>query len=264
MKVKLSVFEEVSHISQKLLLSLIGLLKNPSEDLLDSLAHICSRKITPTTGENAEIEDIPVISEYMTDSIIGTIHSINRTIPLHLYLTFLIDSSGINDAAFQNKLELNTEDSNQSSYGVIFSFDTSIARLCRYLVLTNSKKAFTMITPILSLWITPQKEDNLNFRLLKTRAALAIISCFSIQFKVKHLQDLLPNKDFVSDIIEALYLTMFHSPRGIVDDRSTREIQTRTMTTVLVRSFLSNPLMFYVLFTKHFRCTVSGFTSSLS
>lgn len=263
MKVKLSVFEEVSYVSQKLLLSLIGLLKNPSEDLLDSLAHICSRKATPTT-EIAGIEDIPVISEDMIDTIIGTIHSINRTIPLHQYLTFLIESSGINDATFQNKLEMNAEDSNQSSYESLFIHDKSIARLCRYLVLTGSKKALTMITPILSMWITPQKEDNLSFRLLKTRAALAIISCFSIQFKVKHLQDLLPNQDFVVDIIEALYLTMFYSPRGVVDDRNSREIQTRMMSTSLVRSFLSNPLMFYVLFTKHFRCTALGFTSSSS
>ena len=261
MKVKLSVFEEVSHISQKLLLSLIGLLKNPSEDLLENIAAICSRKATPTT-ENAGIEDVPVISEDMIDTIIGTIHSINRTIPLHQYLTFLIDSSGINDATFQNKFEMNTEDSNQSSYESLFNYDKSIARLCRYLVLTSSKKAFTMITPILSLWITPQKEDNISFRLMKTRAALAIISCFSIQFKAKHLQDLLPNQDFVSDVIEALYLTMFYSPRGVVDDRKSREIQTRMMTSVLVRSSLSNSLMLFYSLISIFN--VLGFTSSLS
>jgi hypothetical protein len=178
-KIKLSVFEELPRSGQTMLVSLIGVLRFPSEKLIASLAQICARSC---------------LHESMIDYIMGTLQSINRTMSLQQYLSFLINASGINSARYSQVQSppISTDASDEDAIidghtdfniNFVFSYDASISRTCRYTLLSKSKNFANSYKPILRSWLdTTAVGEDKRTQLLKARAAMSILSCQALSY----------------------------------------------------------------------------------
>jgi len=210
---KISIFEELSEVVQRLIIGLVGMLKYPSEALVLSLSKMCAHTSCISLGAGKDIS--LGLNDSMIDYIMSVLHLIRRAIPLQLYLTFLINSNGINEAKYlvkeraekcdlDGKSQANTEiakdkrenkssASNESNidtkaFDVAFinSYDRAITRSCRYLKQCGGVKILLMLRPVLSSWLAENESKNVSsqengsimLQNLKSRAALSIFSCF--------------------------------------------------------------------------------------
>jgi len=205
---KMSVFEELPEVAQKIALSLVAILRSPSEILVSSLSLVCSRRCRTKNGI-----EVNILSDEMIDYIMSMVHSMSRTLSLQSYLTFLVQSCGVHSAKYvaldSNKASMDTTlamdttmetndkeevseeeiDTSKSDADILFqpssiafmtSYDKAIARTCRYLCLAKSKKIDIMMTPVLKSWVLGQVNETLPVRILKVRAAATIRTSISI------------------------------------------------------------------------------------
>jgi len=234
-KVKVSVFEELSHPAQTLLLSLVGVLKHPSDEIMVSLAQICSRRYSRPGSASQSL----VLSDAMIDYLNGVVHSMNRTITLQQYLTFLVNSCGIHSAkriTSDEEDEQNTRMINSNIFEFVCDYDRPIARMCRYLLLTKSKNTFTMLMPVLSSWLKSPNDDELSLKVLKIRAALAMISCHFISIGQRSVLGMLETNDLKTSLIHAMYALLRTIPFSSEndDDLDLRQMQKRIVMPMMV------------------------------
>ncbi|KAL9183677.1 hypothetical protein ACHAXT_004533 [Thalassiosira profunda] len=187
-KRKPSIFERLPEQVQKLCVGLIGLLKCPSPALAKSLSTICSR---PLASRKAT-EDDTAISESMCHYIMETMHSLRKTVPMPVYLTFLIDSCG------PKALDTSTDPFSEC----VFSSDGSIAQLARFLTTScdqPSTKVLPMISPVLQKWMAASSasDDAVLQRLVQSRAAVSILAAFTLDEVLSHTA-LQGDTDFVA------------------------------------------------------------------
>jgi len=187
-KKKPSIFERYPEQVQKLCAGLIGLVKCPSEALAKSLSNICSKSLAPNRVSNASGE-AAVISSNMANYVAEVMHSLRKTMPMAMYLTFLIDSSGMNHTFSITNMHLlkATKDGGAATDPVsefVFSYDRAIGQLCRFL--TNScdqasTKVLPMIRPILQKWLSANSAsaNDVIKRFVQARAAITIIAAFT-------------------------------------------------------------------------------------
>ena len=171
---KHSIFEIMPELTQRLVLGLFGLLQYPTETAVLSLAKICSRS---------------TLSNEMKDYVMDVVFSIRKSLPLQLYLAFLVNSSGISKAFKDRKKKKmkkqNDEKNNNgdSSIEQVFAFDIAIERLCRALVLCDSSKILRMLMPLLLTWLrggtTSEFTAADSSAIVQRRAAIAILACIS-------------------------------------------------------------------------------------
>jgi hypothetical protein len=195
-----SIFERLPEYVQKLFVGLIGLLKRPSGALVKSLSNICSRSfaIQRVSKNNSPDQDF-WISNNMSTYIMETVASLRRHLPMPTYLTFLLDSSGIEHASSKSVLRQD---------GVIamdqFSYDRSVDQLCTFLTTScdhPSTKVLPMISPILIKWLSPpfaSTNDTLKY-LFQARAATSILAAFTWEEVLTH-ESIHIKSDFVAPI----------------------------------------------------------------
>lgn len=165
-----SIFESMPEPTQRLVLGLFGLLQYPKEAAVLSLAKICSR-----SSLNYE----------MKDYVMDVMHGIRRSLPMQLYLTFLVNSSGITKAfrdGKKKKKRQNEQEENdaKSIHEQVFALDIAIERLCRALVLCGGNKVLPMLMPLLLSWlgdVTTPADVNV---MVQRRAVFAILACISV------------------------------------------------------------------------------------
>ena len=238
MKAKVSVFDELSQTSQTLLLSLLGILKHPSDELMTSLAQICSRRYSFLTKERLTSQSL-VLNDTMIDYLSGVVHSMSRTITLQQYLTFLVNSCGIHSAKYSTASTEEEENGmiNSNIFEFVCSYDKAIARTCRYFLLTKSKNTFNMLLPVLQSWLKSSRgDDELPLKVLKIRAALAIISCHALSCESRNLSVILETDDMKTSLVHAIYTLLLVTPisSGNEDEAVLKQIKTRTITPAMV------------------------------
>lgn len=195
-----SNFERFPEYVQTLCVGLIGLLKRPSGALVKSLSNICSRSfaVQRMSTSNSPAEDV-WIRNIMSTYIMEIVASLRKTIPMPSYLTFLLDSSGIEHASSNSMLRQN---------GVIemdqFSYDRSVDQLCQFLTTScdhPSTKVLPMISPILQKWFSSplaSTNDTLKY-LIQARAATSILAAFTWE-EVRTHESIYNKPDFVTPI----------------------------------------------------------------
>ena len=109
---KITVFEQLRDTSQYLLISIIGLLKSPSDILVNEIAQICSRRTiavtirdyyrclsSPDTEEAQMVQVKNKLGIFVNDTIVEYImevmFSIRKTVSKQAYFLFLITSLGL-------------------------------------------------------------------------------------------------------------------------------------------------------------------------
>lgn len=184
-----SIFERLPEQVQKLCVGLVGLLKCPSETLGKYLSNICSKSFAPHRVLKNAPEDAVVISNTMANYVMEVMHSLRKTIPMALYLTFLVDSCGIKYATCiptsqQRTMSEDGETATDPVSESVFSYDRAIGQLCRFL--TNScdeasTKVLPMILPILQKWLsgTSASTGDAIKQLVQARAAISILAAFT-------------------------------------------------------------------------------------
>jgi hypothetical protein len=207
-RLQLSIFEILPEYPQKLLINLVGLLHLISNDLLVSLGDICARR--HSLSDTFQMNDDYHVSYDMVDYIMSVIHSLRMMMPMQIYLTFVIQSCGINDVKYENiqreadsdtsikdnsveaqitceqssKKQMNNVSFSSKDIDFITSYDKCLSKICRYLIDCNSKKVLNMLSPILQTWLQydPESEDVHSQRtaLFRSRSSLTIISCCAL------------------------------------------------------------------------------------
>lgn len=185
-----SIFETLPEQVQKLSVGLIGMLKFPSEALIRSLSKICSKSSPMDEMSNVHPGDYPCISSSMAAYIMEVMHSLRKTMPMPAYLTFLLDSSGINCVSGVILLPVLTPCRDRdgilenSLSDAVFYYDRSVEQLCRFLTTScdsASTKVLPMIIPVLLTWLSPSSSanDDIVKQLVQVRAATSILAAFT-------------------------------------------------------------------------------------
>jgi hypothetical protein len=174
---KISVFEEMTlGVTQKMALSLLGILSHPSEHILLNLADICARHNLSRGQSN--------LSDEAIDYLMNIVHLMKDSFTLEQHIEFLVSSSGISriDSTLID-MKANEEGSSGVSNDEICSFDTALAKSCRYLCLLlndDEHKALSFLKPKLMSWLICEKDEPYFVQKLKTRASLSFVACISL------------------------------------------------------------------------------------
>mmetsp|Transcript_30772 Transcript_30772/g.63946 ORF Transcript_30772/g.63946 Transcript_30772/m.63946 type:complete len:1296 (+) Transcript_30772:302-4189(+) len=199
-----SIFESLPEPVQKLCIGLIGMLKCPTESLTKSLATICAKSCAFEI--HADDRVVKTVSASMSNYIMEVMNSLRKSIPMPTYITFLLDSSGIQRAVgtqtFQKRMEQGNLTRSDDIGSYIFSYDRAIEHLTRFLsgsCKNASAKVLPMIRPILEQWLTAARFDTQESKsvsahdlkkssqtgrvikqLIQTRASLSILAAFAL------------------------------------------------------------------------------------
>lgn len=230
---KISVFEEFSYAGQTLLLSIIGVLRFPSDNLMASLAHICARQrnTTHTAHKEAIIDYIMIVTK-----------SINRTMSLQQYLSFLINSTGVNVAGCASSaLDRDTKEIDSSAFEFIFSYDAAVSRTCRYMLLTKSNSIANSFRPIMQSWLDTEGNEGKAIRLVKSRAAISILCCQALHYERTDFEakctvfDQSDLRDCLGRAIYNIFLSISTTQENVADHHVTfDDAQRKFVTPVLV------------------------------
>mmetsp|Transcript_25642 Transcript_25642/g.37597 ORF Transcript_25642/g.37597 Transcript_25642/m.37597 type:complete len:1272 (+) Transcript_25642:157-3972(+) len=111
----LSIFEKLPPHTQKLAISLLGMLQYPTEEVVTSLARICARcaifSSSCDSSSTATAETV-VVSNEMADYIMQVMYDMRKSMHMRVYLSFLIECVGIGG------LDDNDDDCNDESADV--------------------------------------------------------------------------------------------------------------------------------------------------
>jgi hypothetical protein len=179
-----SIFERLPEQVQKLCVGLVGLLKSPSGALVKSLSIICSKSFARQQASiNDPGEDV-WISNSMAIYIMEVVSSLRKTMPMPTYLTFLLDSSGIERASSTSVLRRRAAGRDGDTVTDQFSYDRPVNYLCRFLTIScdqPSAKVLPMIFPVLRKWLssTSASTNDTVKQLIQARAATSILSAFA-------------------------------------------------------------------------------------
>mmetsp|Transcript_12283 Transcript_12283/g.23009 ORF Transcript_12283/g.23009 Transcript_12283/m.23009 type:complete len:1020 (+) Transcript_12283:131-3190(+) len=239
-KAKVSIFEELSNAGQTLLLNLVGFLEAPSSKLTEDLAQICARRITMKSSDGKS-SDIQLLSDSIIDYLMGVLHFMRRQFSLKQYLTFVVNSSGLHSIQFGAKTD-NQGEANVSSYSYdeyknIFTYDSAIARTCRYLVKVESKQVMPMLKPILDSWLTITDDDCLLLQTLKTRAAITLLSCHALSVRSSNIYadgKMIDDVDFRRRLIHAVMNFLRNLPSENTDDLNFAKIRSKLISPFMV------------------------------
>lgn len=164
-----SIFECLPDEIQRLILGLFGLLQYPKDSNVTALAKICAR---------SHIDDV------MKDYIVDVMYSIRKTLPMQLFLTFLVNSSGLSSIKkAKKKSEVGAEgDVVNVLPAEIFHHDIAIERLCQAIVRCGGSSILPMLMPLLSSWLGNSKDTQSSPQIatvVQRRAVFAILACMS-------------------------------------------------------------------------------------
>ena len=164
-----SIFECMPDEIQRLILGLFGLLQYPKDSNVTALAKICAR---------SSIDDI------MKDYIMDVMYSIRKTLPMQLFLTFLVNSSGLSSIKKAKKKKEGGDESDVVTVqpSDIFHYDLAIERLCRAIVRCGGSSVLPMLVPLLSSWLGNPKGTQPSSQIatdVQRRAVFAILACMS-------------------------------------------------------------------------------------
>lgn len=188
-----SIFEWYPVSLQRKCLGLIVLLGSPSSETVKALASICSR------SKNYGGSDISV-------SIVESIHSIRRQLPMQEYFTFLVQSIGLSKT--KKKLrELVASDPSLALRWVLI-VDERIRLVARLFTHCGSTRAYQMLLPILSSWLDPAIASYSHYAFLRSRAAVSLLATLTVDVKKKldrKPSDLGTNDDMMQRLAVAIY-----------------------------------------------------------
>ncbi len=246
-KIKLSVFEELPRAAQTILISIVGTLRFPSDTCMTYLSQICARRLQSKGGST----NVALLDDAMVDYIMGVMRATSRTMTLQQYLTFLINSCGINNATYSPK-EIASDDNQvvfEDDFDFAFSYDQAISRMCRYTLLTKSNKVINSYKPILKAWLETSVEEGKVMQLLKSRAAISILSCQALSYEVgdyESEQTIFHQKDVRVCLCQAIY-NIFQSlaigKENTDDCQKLSDLQKRRFMTPIVALLRSVPFL---------------------
>lgn len=154
---------------QRLILGLFGLLQYPKDSNVTALAKICAR---------SSIDDI------MKYYIMDVMYSIRKTLLMQLFLTFLVNSSGLSSIKKAKKKKEGGDEGDDVNVqpADIFHYDLAIERLCRAIVRCGGSSILPMLVPLLSSWLGNSKGNQSSPQIateVQRRAVFAILACMS-------------------------------------------------------------------------------------
>ncbi len=232
-----SIFENLPETVQKLCIGLIGMLKSPTEVLAKSLSIICAKSCASEihSDDNA----VRTVSAAMSNYITEVMSSLRKSMPMPTYITFLLDSSGIQRAAgsqiYLKQLENMTRNDDVGS--CIFCYDKAIEQLTRFLTGScenATAKVLPMIRPVLENWLAAASFDaqesisisasdvKKSFQigavikqLIQTRASLSILAAFALDEITKRCHIL---NEYPKFFIPAEYLELDENLEKVILD----------------------------------------------
>jgi hypothetical protein len=195
------LLEQYSKAHQRLLVSLVVVLGSPSEHTMTHLGQICMR-----CRSNEEV----CLPSDIAPFIVRSLHSIRKQLPLHTYLTFVMDSTGL-DMCTDSVLQQDVQGSRP--WKSMLAYDPAILEACCCFVDCGASKVLQMLTPLLKQWLTTGDAAGglNNGDLVRSRAAGAMITLLSQELGGP-LRNVLPDDINNSIIIQASAVLLCCAP----------------------------------------------------
>jgi hypothetical protein len=170
----LTTFELYPEAIQRLCVSVVVMIGNPSASTLQYFGQICSRSRR--------------LKEHVSSSVLSFIlqsfHSIRKELPMQAYLSFVMDTTGLTsctDKALNNE----TKEGENHPWLTMLSYDLGILEASQCYVDCGASRVIKMVIPLLSLWLE-QCHDPKSLKscdLLRLRAALAMLCLFHMDMQ---------------------------------------------------------------------------------
>lgn len=175
-----SIFELYPRHLQKMYLSLLVMMRNPSGKTLTNLASICGR----STCYNPVNSNSRTTMNDGAEGIVECVEKVRKTIPMQRYLTFLVQSMGISRHVKEVlRFEASATDRCTMFERAFFKADSSVNRIAKALTEPGSLQVLRMVLPQLSSWQQTReayigKGGQSTEYLLKSRASYIILAYF--------------------------------------------------------------------------------------
>lgn len=167
-----SIFERYPVHLQRLVVSMIVLLRKPLPETTVALSKLCARRQCAVD----QSVSAPVVS-----FIIESVHSVRKTLSMQSYLAFVLDSMGLLIVQeYMLKPKKDGGDKGRLDWKRLVAFDDGIEEAIRYLTACGSAKVLPMIRPFLTTCLVPPRQETMHCDLLKLRAATVILAFLSM------------------------------------------------------------------------------------
>ncbi|GKY94632.1 hypothetical protein MPSEU_000428700 [Mayamaea pseudoterrestris] len=196
-----SIFELYPESSQRLLVSLVVILGKPLLSSLSSLGQICARSRRMRKH----------VSSAVVSFIMQSFHSIRKELPMHAYLTFILDTTGLASCT-DKALNKGLNDVDNHSWQTMMSYDLGVAEASQCFIDCGASKVLTMLYPLLRAWLGQDKDvaKTNSCDLLRLRAALVMLCLLSLdigEYSKSSVWTILPaeSRALVCDAIAHFY-----------------------------------------------------------
>jgi hypothetical protein len=175
-----STFESYPRHLKKIYLSLLVMIRNPSEKTLTNLASICGR----STCYNPLNSNSRTTMNDGAEGIVECVEKVRKAIPMQRYLTFLVQSMGVSRHVKEVlRFEASATDRCTMFERAFFTADSSFNRIAKALTEPGSLQVLRMVLPQLSSWQQTREADigkggQSTEYLLKSRASFIILAYF--------------------------------------------------------------------------------------
>ncbi|KAL3791187.1 hypothetical protein ACHAWO_013618 [Cyclotella atomus] len=211
-----SILERSPEFVQKLAIGLVCMLGSPNETLVNSIAKICSRVFSSSNQHES------VITTTMAEYIYEVMHNTRKTMSVSIYLSFLINASGIDKVALPDV----------ALHKSLFSYDTSIQILCRFMICSRDEapsKVLPMIRPTLEKWLSIDATETSGRakQIIRARAAISIVAAFTWNELYPDCQEGSAQSEFLKldDTFDDLLLSAIMSTFQMLEPNSTTKSQ---------------------------------------
>ena len=176
-----SILEDYPEELQRQVICFVTMLTSPSTLTVHALGEICARRRLVRWENDGAKRKKKILSGTVASFIVQCIHSIRKTIPMQLYIGFLIDSTGIlklGNAPVEKQTCLVDE--------LLNGLDAGVAVVADCLVKCGTRsKILPMFEALLSVLVNDMCDTDVGVAnafgvLVQARAALAIVAMFAI------------------------------------------------------------------------------------
>lgn len=178
-----SIFEEYPEDLQRRIVCLWTMLSAPTTATVKGLGDVCARC---HIHENNKSSATTTVSHAVASFITQCIHSVRKTIPMPVYVSFLIDSTGI-----MNLDRLGFLDTAEKVVTCAMALDQGLRNASSCLVDCGTAKVLPMLESLLTVLLTKVVADDSSNGVirqsgsLQARAALSILALFSLDLTTR-------------------------------------------------------------------------------
>jgi len=164
-----SIFEQFPVELQRQVICFLTMLSSPTTTTVKALGEICARCHLKSVTKSPTST---TVSQTVASFIVQCIHCIRKSVPMQVYIGFLVDSTGL--------LRLDGSYAQDITPELIGAIDSGVGSMASCLIGCGTAKVLPMLENLLSVLLNKSTNNGAIDAAIQARAALSLIAMFSL------------------------------------------------------------------------------------